>query len=154
KACKISGVCKTLQAPSAAITMNQQTITGPKNLPIFSVPCCCTRNKQTKIAIQAGTTYLASWGCNTSTPSTALKTEIAGVIMLSPSSNAAPNKPSGSNQTLLFAFDRLEHTSVVSARMPPSPSKSARKITIKYLIETIMTNAQIISEITPTTLAA
>ena len=103
--------------------------------------------------MQIGMTKVARAGCSTSTPSTALSTEIAGVIMLSPSKRAAPNKPNGSSQLLLLVLDRLGLTSVVRARIPPSPFKSACKITIRYLIDTMITSDQMIKEMTPITLA-
>ena len=84
-------------------------------------------------------------------PSTALSTDMAGVIMLSPNSSAAPNSPSGNSQRLLLAVFFSEVTRVVSARIPPSPSRSARKITPRYFIVTTITSDQMISDKTPST---
>ncbi len=49
-----------------------------------AVPRLCTRNSPTRIAIVIGTTNGPKTGVATSSPSTALSTEIAGVIMPSP----------------------------------------------------------------------
>ena len=59
-------------------------MTGPKMAPMRAVPWRCTANSAIRIAIVMGTTYGAKIGVTISSPSTALSTEIAGVIMLSP----------------------------------------------------------------------
>ena len=71
-------------------------------------------------------------------PSMAPRTVIAGVIMPSPYSSAAPKMPSG------MRIDRLSpavrSTNAVSARMPPSPSLSARNTTATYFSETTISS--------------
>jgi hypothetical protein len=61
-------------------------------------------------------------------PSTADSTEIAGVIMLSPKNNAAPNNPAAASTAAvrrpLVPVNR--RSSVISAMIPPSPWLSAR----------------------------
>ena len=70
--------------PSTPIAMNQISITGPKMLPMNAVPLRWTKNRPTRIAMLIGTMTGASWGASSLRPSTALSTEIAGVITPSP----------------------------------------------------------------------
>ena len=70
--------------PSRPMAMNQSSITGPKMLPTNSVPLRCTKNRPSRIAMLMGTTSGASSGASSLRPSTALSTEIAGVITPSP----------------------------------------------------------------------
>jgi len=70
--------------PSAPMTRNQSSITGPKMLPMNAVPFLCTRNRPIKMAMLIGTTRGASWGASSFKPSTALSTEMAGVMTPSP----------------------------------------------------------------------
>ena len=92
-----------------------------------------------------GTTNGSKTCVATPSPSTALSTEIAGVIMPSPYSSAAPNRPimTRIGCTIFPPFDR---TSATSARMPPSPWLSARITNSRYLIDTVMISDQKISE--------
>ncbi len=64
--------------------MNQPSITGPKIEPMKPVPCFCTMNKPIRITSVIGTTTCASCGASSFSPSTALRTEIAGVMTPSP----------------------------------------------------------------------
>ncbi len=57
---------------------------GPKNPPTRPVPKRCTKNSAVSTASVIGITSSFSASSTTSRPSTALKTEIAGVIMPSP----------------------------------------------------------------------
>ncbi len=59
-------------------------MTGPNARATFEVPSCCTANSAVRIASVIGTTYEPSAGAATSSPSTAERTEIAGVIIPSP----------------------------------------------------------------------
>ena len=59
-------------------------MTGPKMAPTKPVPRRCTRNSPTRIVTVIGTTTGSSWGASSFKPSTALSTEIAGVITPSP----------------------------------------------------------------------
>ena len=70
--------------PSTPIATNQISITGPKMLPMNAVPLRWTRNRPTRIAMLIGTTTGASWGASSLRPSTALSTEMAGVMTPSP----------------------------------------------------------------------
>ena len=76
--------------PSAAIVLNQTTITGPKSLPISPVPRRWIAKSATRMAQVSGTTRCDSRGLTFASPSTALRTEIAGVITPSPYSSEAP----------------------------------------------------------------
>ena len=70
--------------PSTPMTTNHTTITGPNTREIRSVPRRWTRNSTTRIATATGITHDSNAVVATSKPSTALSTEIAGVIRPSP----------------------------------------------------------------------
>ena len=80
----MSGWATTRPSPATAITVNQSTITGPKTRPILWVPKRWIPKTTTRIAIVTGTTIDSRLGVTTFTPSTAERTEIAGVIIPSP----------------------------------------------------------------------
>ncbi len=92
-------------------------------------------------------------GAATSRPSTAVRTEIAGVIMPSPYSNAVPNKPSSTKAEPRLAVPNrvVGDARAVNARIPPSPALSARMTTTRYLIVTTMISDHNIVESTPIT---
>ena len=71
-------------SPSSAMLPNQASITGPKIRPMKPVPFAWTRNSTTRIATVIGSTAGPRCGASTFSPSTALSTEIAGVIAPSP----------------------------------------------------------------------
>ena len=79
-----SGCSTTSLAPATPIVMNQTAMTGPKTRPTTCVPHRCTKNSAVRIAIEIGTTSEFSFGAAISSPSTADRTEIAGVMTLSP----------------------------------------------------------------------
>ena len=97
-------------------------------------------------------------GCNagvaTSRPSTADRTDTAGVKAPSAYSNAAPKIPSTiiNRRGVSPRARRLPFTNAISASTPPSPLLSARMITTWYLIVTIRINDQKINDKTPNTL--
>jgi hypothetical protein len=101
-----------------------------------------------------GITREASAGVATSSPSTALSTEIAGVRAPSAYSSADPKMPS----TIMMRrgerprASRVPLTSAIRASTPPSPLLSARMITTWYLIVTTRISDQNTSERTPSTL--
>ena len=70
--------------PSAAIVVNQMSMTGPNMCPTDPVPKRWIAKRTTMIATVIGTTRLLIEDEIVSVPSTAESTEIAGVIMLSP----------------------------------------------------------------------
>ena len=70
--------------PSSASKRNQPSMTGPKMLPTKPVPRRWTRNSPMRIATVIGTTSGSNCGASSFSPSTALSTEIAGVITPSP----------------------------------------------------------------------
>jgi hypothetical protein len=85
-------------------------------------------------------------------PSTALNTDMAGVIMASPKNRDAPanptiKRPVRNGPAIGRARDR-------SAIVPPSPSLSALMTKTTYLIATTSTMAQKMSESTPNTAAS
>ena len=118
--------------PQAARTVNHTIMIGPNTRPTVAVPTRCTRNSPTMIAAVMGTTRCSSDGEATSTPSTADSTEIAGVIMLSPRNSDAPKMPSAASATFVRREPPipLRRRSVMRARMPPSPSLSARMMSV------------------------
>ena len=59
-------------------------MTGPKARPTAPVPKRWTANSTVRMTSVIGTTRLSSEGAATSRPSTAERTEIAGVIIPSP----------------------------------------------------------------------
>ena len=71
-------------SPSSAIATNQTIMIGPNTAPMPPVPRCCTRNSAIRIATVIGTTNGSKTCVATPSPSTALNTEMAGVIMPSP----------------------------------------------------------------------
>ena len=78
-------------------------------------------------------------------PSSALNTEIAGVMAPSPNRSAAPSMPMAMIAGLRPC---LTPSSDISA-MPPSPSLSARIITATYLIEVMISSVQTMSDSMP-----
>ena len=73
--------------------MNQISMNGPNIPPMNPVPLRCIRKTPIRIATVIGTTAWASDGASTFNPSTALRTEIAGVMAPSPYNSAAPINP-------------------------------------------------------------
>ena len=73
---------------------------GPNALPTAAVPKRCTEKRPTKIATVLGTTHSCSPGLAISSPSTALRTLIAGVIAPSPYKSAAPTTASTAIQVV------------------------------------------------------
>ena len=80
----MSGWATMRPRPATAMTPNQNSITGPKTRPIRWVPKRWIAKTTTMIAIVTGTTISWMLGSTTFTPSTAERTEIAGVIIPSP----------------------------------------------------------------------
>lgn len=78
------GVCTTLLTPSAPMATNQRNMIGPNTTPTLCVPKRWARKRAMRTTSEIGTTADASPGATSSKPSTALSTDIAGVMMLSP----------------------------------------------------------------------
>ena len=92
----------------------------------------------------------------TSNPSTADRTEMAGVIIPSPYNRAAPKRPRKTSVTVLrgaVCFARRD-TSAINASTPPSPSLSARMTNRRYLTEMTRSNDQTTSDSKPRMLGA
>jgi hypothetical protein len=90
-------------------------------------------------------------GLTTSSPSTADKTEIAGVIIASPKNSAAPKAPTAT-RAALDANEPLSPTRLtkaIRAMIPPSPSLSARMTKATYFTDTTSVIDQKTIEITP-----
>jgi hypothetical protein len=88
KARMTDGSCRTDHRPIIARARNQTAMIGPNAAPTRAVPCDCTANRATRSAIEIISTW-ASWICAPTpgtdfSPSTADRTEIAGVIAASP----------------------------------------------------------------------
>ena len=80
----IAGPSISFDRPSNASTANQTIMIGPNTWPIAPVPRLCTRNSSTRMTIAMGMTQSASEVDTSSRPSTALSTEMAGVMTPSP----------------------------------------------------------------------
>ena len=63
---------------------NQIVMMGPNSLPIRSLPCDWSANRPTSTSADSATIYGAICGAGIFSPSSALKTEMAGVIAPSP----------------------------------------------------------------------
>ena len=72
---------------------NHTAMTGPKTRPTLPVPRDCTMNSTQMMAQEIGTMKGCRVGAATSTPSTADRTETAGVITPSPKNRQAPMMP-------------------------------------------------------------
>jgi len=79
--------------PSAAKVINHASVIGPNNFPTAAVPYFWIRNNATRIMSEIGIMNLCKPGVAISIPSTADRTEIAGVITDSPKSMHAPSMP-------------------------------------------------------------
>ena len=73
-----------LITPSKARVPNQISMIGPKSRPILAVPRLWIRNSPTMMTSVIGITYGSNSGVAILSPSTALSTEMAGVITPSP----------------------------------------------------------------------
>lgn len=71
-------------APSTPRVPNQSTMTGPNTRPMRAVPLRWTANRPMRITIEIGITQSSRLDVATAVPSTADRTEIAGVIIPSP----------------------------------------------------------------------
>ena len=84
-----------------------------------------------------------------SRPSTADKTDTAGVIIASPRKSAVAAMPSMTRLVPHRPPPVERWISASSARLPPSPLLSARRISATYLIVTMTTNDQNIRQTVP-----
>ena len=98
---------------------------------------------------QIGSTISLRLGADTSSPSTADRTEIAGVIMPSPKNRQAPAIPIRESVLRIALPVDTRWASAISARMPPSPRLSACMISSTYLMVTISTSDQKINDRMP-----
>ena len=92
----------------------------------------------------------------TLTPSIADRTEIAGVIMLSPKNSDAPKIPSAASTTFARRPPGRARLRIraISAMIPPSPSLSARITSRTYVMVTMIVTDQKISEMIPKMLSS
>ncbi len=135
--------------PLIPSVMNHSTITGPNTVLTRAVPKRWKKKRPMMMITVIGTTQLASCGSTTSTPSTADRTEIAGVMIASPKNSAAPITPIATIQPVRLV--KVERTSDISDSTPPSPLLSARVTKNTYLIDTVMVSAQAIRDSSPKT---
>ncbi len=141
-----------LVIPAMASAENQTSIIGPNNLPTAAVPNRCTPNKIRIMTTVSGITILFKSGCTTSKPSTAERTEIAGVITDSPSNIQAPSAPNMSNTLNRLRLVLAERNAIaIKDNTPPSPWLSARKTKVTYFNVTTNVSDQNIREIMPKT---
>src|SRR4029077_16040801 len=120
---------------------------GPKKRPTLALPRLWIMKSPTRMAAANGTTYGLRSGVTISTPSTALSTEMAGVIIASPKNSDAPPRPM--IKSALRKPPDLGSTSDSNAMVPPSPSLSARMTIKTYLTATTRMTAQKINDNTP-----
>jgi len=138
--------------PRTAMVPNHSTITGPNSRPMAAVPRYWTRNSAIRITTVIGLTQGVKPAPTTSRPSTALSTEIAGVMTPSPYSSVAPKMPMAISRRRLPVPAALQgRTSASRARIPPSPWLSARITTRTYLNAITISNDHTISDSTPST---
>ena len=88
------------------MTTNQTTMTGPNTRPTLPVPRYCMANSATITATLIGRTKSFSSGAETSRPSTADSTEMAGVITPSPKNRQAPAMPTRAERIAHAGADR------------------------------------------------
>ncbi len=147
-----AGCCTICTTPSRAIVPNQTSVMGPNTAPTPPVPRRWKAKSPTRIATVRGSTQGVRLGTATSSPSTALSTEMAGVIMLSPYRRAAPNSPT-STSACCGVRPRIERwrgiTRAVSAMIPPSPRLSARMTSARYFRTITTTSDQKMSDRMP-----
>ena len=98
---------------------------------------------------EIGRTTSCNFGATTSNPSTADSTEIAGVITPSPKNRQQPLTPISARMRRIRAPVQPRWASTIRARMPPSPRLSARITSDTYLMVTISTSDQKISDKMP-----
>jgi hypothetical protein len=112
------------KAPATPMATNHTTMTGPKSLPTRSVPRDWMRNSAARIATEIGTMNRCAAWVETPIPSTAEMTEIAGVIMPSPKSIAAPAMTMSVDHCTLIGRPNVlaGDMRASSAKIPPSPS--------------------------------
>src|SRR6185437_10678236 len=151
-ASNICGARPIARAPVIARTRNQTIMTGPNRLATLAVPRLWKKKSTNNTAMVTGITYCAKPGLTSSRPSTALNTETAGVIRASQKKNAVP---ASANATTVVTHGppptNLRLARANSARIPPSPSLSARMMMVTYFNVTEMASAQKMSEHTPIT---
>src|SRR5262249_13293137 len=68
KAHSTAGFCATCHSPATAITVNQTSITGPKNVATLAVPRDWNANSSTRMSAVSGTTYGSNAGVMTLRP--------------------------------------------------------------------------------------
>ena len=147
------GASAMCMRPRTANVVNHTNMMGPKTFPTAPVPRFCTRNKHRRMAMAMGMTQSANPFETSSKPSTADRTEIAGVMTPSPYRSAVPNTPSVTRMAPLRTVSpRRGKTIAVRARMPPSPLLSARITNMRYLMEMMMMSDQNAREQIPNTL--
>ena len=96
-----------------------------------------------------GIIYGLNTGVMIRMPSTALSTEMAGVIIPSPYNRHAAKSPIAARPIPRFFVIFARFIRAVNAITPPSPLLSALKTNVRYLMVTIMISAQNMRERTP-----
>ena len=153
-AVRIHGDAAISCRPSAAMVTNHTSMMGPNALPTRSVPSRCAKNSMARITSVIGTMNRATLGSAISSPSMAPSTDMAGVMMPSPYSNAMPHRASATNTLPLApsrSSPRLGKMSASNAKPPPSPWLSARSTKLTYLTLITRVSAHTISERIPKT---
>ena len=135
-----------------ASTANQSTITGPKTLPTTPVPERWIDEEHGQHDDGDRQHQLGEGRADHLSPSTADRTEMAGVIIAVAVEQGGPEHAHRHHRSDAVACRcRWRRSSATSARMPPSPSLSARMTSDTYFIETTSVIDQNTSEMTPKT---
>src|SRR4051812_50050428 len=102
---------------------------GPKSRPIAAVPCRWIANRIASAAIVQGRMIEDRLGAATSTPSTAERTEIAGVIIASAKKSATPMTPAVSRAVFTAGRLRLVLRGRAERAITPPPPPLAGRMT-------------------------
>ena len=81
---KDCGIVGDVENPPSANRMNHRAVIGPNQAATLAVPWLCTAESPTRMARLSGSTKRSKAGVASVRPSTAERTEIAGVIIASP----------------------------------------------------------------------
>ena len=129
--------------------MNQTIMIGPKILPMPLVPRCCTRNSAIRMTTVIGTMNgFEDVGRDAEAFDRAQHRDRRRDHAVAVEQRRA-EQADRDQRAAVGAAGPARATSATSARMPPSPSLSARITNSTYLIDTVMISDQTISDSTP-----
>ena len=139
-----------LHEPGDARMPNHSAITGPNSRPTAPVPKRWIANSTVRIASVIGTTSDSSDGRHhLEALDRRQHRDRRRDHPVAVEQRRAEDAERDEHQLRRAARGRIPRTSAISAMIPPSPSLSARMISVTYLIETMSVIAQNTSEMTP-----